>query len=59
MTDDKKKLHLCNWKDVCKPNKVGGLGHWHAKDSNLTFLSKLGWGLIHHKDELWVKVLWI
>ena len=56
-TEGKRKLHLCSWRDVCKPKKAGGLGLRYAKDSNIALLSKLGWSLIHNRDELWVKIL--
>lgn len=36
---------------------MGGLGIRHAKYSIFAFMSKLGWGLIHNHDKLWVKVL--
>lgn len=60
--NNQRKIHLCKWDDVCRPKYAGGLGLRHAKYSNLassssSFLSKLGWGLIHNKDELQVKVL--
>ena len=42
---------------MCRPKASGGLGFHHARDVNLAFLSKLGWGLIHTRDELWVQVL--
>ena len=55
--EGKKKIHLCKWDDVCRPKRIGGLGLQHAKYSNLAFMAKLGWGLVHQRDELWVKVL--
>ena len=35
----------------------GGFGLRHARNINLAFTSKLGWGLIHKRDELWVQVI--
>ena len=51
------KLHLVSWSNVCQPKSAGGLGLRPARVVNSTFLSKLGWGLIHKRDELWVQVL--
>ena len=33
------------------------MGLRHARDVNLAFMSKLGWRLIHSRDDLWVNVL--
>ena len=51
------KVHLVSWDKVCQDKELGGLGLRHARDTNLAFMSKLGWGLIHKWDELWVQVL--
>ena len=48
---------MCRWEDMCHPKGAEGLGLRHAKTSNLAFMSKLGWGLIYNRDDLWVKVL--
>ena len=53
----KKKLHLCKWDLICKPKTAGGLSLRYTKDSNLAFMTKLGWNLVQNRDELWVKVL--
>ena len=52
-----RKLHQCKCEVVWHPKWFGGLGLHHDEFSNLAFMSKLGWGLIHHREELWVKVL--
>ena len=49
---------MCNWEKVCTPKGVGGLGFRQAQILNLSYMSKLGWNLVHNHDELWVKVLW-
>ena len=51
------KLHLVTWDNVCRDKNAGGLGLQYARHLNLAFMSKLGWGLIHKRDELWVQVL--
>ena len=42
---------------MCQLKLVGGLGLRQARNVNLAFLSKLGWNLIHRRDELWVQAL--
>ena len=56
-TEGIRKLHLVAWDKICQEKKIGGLGLRHARNVNLSFMSKLGWGLIHKRDELWVQVL--
>ena len=33
------------------------MGLRHMKETNITFMAKVGWGLISRKDDLWVKVV--
>ena len=56
-TTTRQKHHLVSWSNICQPKSVGGLGLRLAQAVNSAFLSKLGWGLIHKRDELWVQVL--
>ncbi|CAL5422878.1 unnamed protein product [Camellia sinensis] len=53
----KRKVHLVNWKQVCKSKQEGGLGIKRAEDHNLALLTKLGWKLISDKDTQWSAVL--
>ncbi|KAM2637494.1 hypothetical protein EV1_021984 [Malus domestica] len=55
-TDQKKKVHLCQWSMVCKPKSKGGLGIKRACVMNQALLAKLGWR-IHAKDSgLWSQI---
>lgn len=38
-----RKLHLVNWKDICKPKHKGGLGLDNIYSKNLALLSKWWW----------------
>ena len=42
---------------MCQPKSKGGLGLRHVTNTNIAFMAKVGWGLIHKKDELQVKVI--
>ena len=53
----KRKLRLVPWNQVCQNKQLGGLSLRHARNVNLAFMRKLGSGLIHKRDELWVQVL--
>ncbi|KAF7844997.1 ribonuclease H [Senna tora] len=35
----------------------GGLGLRHLKHQNTAFMTKLGWGLVNQRDELWARIL--
>lgn len=41
-TDQKKKVHLCQWSMVCRPKSKGGLGIKRACVINHALLAKLG-----------------
>ncbi|XP_028066585.1 uncharacterized protein LOC114269469 [Camellia sinensis] len=56
-TEDRKKVHLVNWQQVCKSKRNGGLGIRQARVQNLALISKLGWKLTINSDELWCKIL--
>ncbi|GMQ00802.1 hypothetical protein CsSME_00047717 [Camellia sinensis var. sinensis] len=56
-TEDRKKVHLVNWQQVCKSKSNGGLGIRQARVQNLALISKLGWKLTINSDELWCKIL--
>ncbi|KAJ7964039.1 Ribonuclease H [Quillaja saponaria] len=53
----KKKVHLVNWRQVCLPKTMGGLGLKDMNQVNLSLLAKLGWRLIRENYSLWAKVL--
>ncbi|CAN1182979.1 Putative ribonuclease H protein At1g65750 [Linum perenne] len=52
-----RKIHLLNWKSVCRPKSDGGLGIRSAREMNSAFLMKLCWGMMKCPDELWARVL--
>ena len=55
-TEEKKKVHLVNWKKVCKPKREGGLG-LRSCNNNLANIAKLGWNLVKGNNCLWTSVL--
>ena len=44
-TEEKNKLSLVNWEEVCKPKEKGGLGVRRLRDLNKAILTKIGWRL--------------
>ena len=44
-SEEKNKLSLVNWEEVCKPKAKGGLGIRKMKDLNKALLTKIGWRL--------------
>ncbi|GMQ02192.1 hypothetical protein CsSME_00048543 [Camellia sinensis var. sinensis] len=55
--EGRKKVHLVNWKQVCKAKQEGGLGLRRAEDQNIALLAKLGWKFNSDPDTIWTKVL--
>ena len=56
-SEGRRKKHLCNWDRVCTPKLANGSGLCQSQHMNAAFLSKMGWGLIQNRDDLWAKVL--
>ena len=54
---DQNKIAWVSWKSVCLPKERGGLGLKDIKSFNTALLGKWEWNLMHHKGELWAKVL--
>ena len=54
--DNHKKWPLVDWKNVCKPKEVGGLGLHDPLDVNKARGSKIRWKLINHEEEPWAKI---
>lgn len=50
--EDKRKIHLVNWNEVCQARDNGGLGLRKAKDFNDAFLAKLAWHMETKQDKL-------
>ena len=40
-TEEKRKMHMVNWRTVTLPKDLGGLGLHSMKDRNLAILAKL------------------
>lgn len=50
--NNKQKIHLHSWTDVCQPRKHGGLGIKIIKPTNKAFLMKLAWGIVTERGSL-------
>lgn len=48
-----KRDHMVNWKDVCRPKLLGGLGIGHIKEINLVLIGKWHWRFSTELDNLW------
>ncbi|GKU89943.1 hypothetical protein SLEP1_g4011 [Rubroshorea leprosula] len=56
-SDVANKQHLVNWRTVCRPRHLGGLGLRSAKENNQVLISKLGWQLISNQNKPWCRAL--
>ncbi|XP_024190144.1 uncharacterized protein LOC112194121 [Rosa chinensis] len=52
-SDDKRKIHLVNWDNVCKPKNRGGLGIKRTTDMNKAMLAKVSWRILQNDDGFW------
>ncbi|CAL2271836.1 unnamed protein product [Prunus armeniaca] len=50
-TNNTSKIHLINWKQVCKPKVAGGLGIKRSAWMNQALLAKTGWRLLQHEQD--------
>lgn len=41
-----------NWKDICKPKELGGLGFKSFFNMNRVLLTKLGWNLASNSNKI-------
>ncbi|XP_062089422.1 uncharacterized protein LOC133795953 [Humulus lupulus] len=55
--DNRSKLHLTNWDQVCLPKQMGGVGFKNSVKWNMVLLAKYIWVVSTKQDVLWVK--WI
>ena len=55
-TKNEKKIHWINWKKLCNPKEMGGMGFRDIHALNLALLAKQTWWLIHQNHSLffWV-----
>lgn len=55
--DKQNYLTLCNFESLCIPKNVGGLGFRGFAEFNGELVAKLGWKILHEKENSWVKVV--
>ncbi|KAH1073528.1 hypothetical protein J1N35_025856 [Gossypium stocksii] len=55
--NERRKVALVSWNEVCKPVEKGGLGIRQLHDQNRLFLLKIGFQLVSKTDSLWVQIL--
>ncbi|KAL6228485.1 hypothetical protein ACLB2K_002435 [Fragaria x ananassa] len=55
-SNEKKKIHLVNWKSVCKPKHRGGLGLKKTADMNQAMLAKASWRIFQNDHGLWADI---
>ncbi|KAH1081881.1 hypothetical protein J1N35_021642 [Gossypium stocksii] len=55
--NERRKVALVSWNEVCKPVEKCGLGIRQLHDQNMLFLLKLGFQLVSKTDSLWVQIL--
>lgn len=53
------KRLLCwkNWKWMCLPKKIKGLGFWNLKQFNSALLMKQGWRLLQDNNSFWARLI--
>ena len=51
-TKNEKKIHWINWKKLCNPKEMGGMGFRDIHALNLALLAKQTWWLIHQNRSL-------
>lgn len=56
-TESRRKIHLVDWKGLCKHKDVGGLGVRKAASMNKALLMKLAWRFMQDAGSLWVIML--
>ncbi|KAA3480785.1 reverse transcriptase [Gossypium australe] len=54
---NRKGIHWCAWKDLCRLKEDGGLGFRNLKNFNVALLAKQGWRLINYPNSLLARVL--
>jgi hypothetical protein len=47
--EEKKKIHLVKWEQICKPKICGGLGLKRTALINHALLAKTGWRILQEK----------
>lgn len=52
-----KRIHWCDWQNMCKLKKDGGMGFRDMRIFNIALLAKQGWSLINYPNSLVASVL--
>lgn len=52
-----KKDHLVNWKEVCRPKLMGGLGIGKIKERNMVLMGMWLWRFSMEQDSLWYSTI--
>ncbi|KAL5842272.1 hypothetical protein ACOSQ3_012875 [Xanthoceras sorbifolium] len=55
--ENRRPIYLINWKTVCLPKYLGGLGVKQMEPLNQALLAKLSWRLLHGEDSLWCSMI--
>ena len=55
---NKRKYHMVNWQDICKPKDLGGLGVINTKLMKTALMLKWIWKLFTEQDDrpLWLRL---
>ena len=56
-TEGNRKWPLLDWKTICTPKAIRGLGLWDPLDNNKVISAKIWWRWVNNEEELWDK-LW-
>ncbi|XP_019197687.1 PREDICTED: uncharacterized protein LOC109191482 [Ipomoea nil] len=56
-SEGSRKIHLISWDVVTQSKQCGGPGIRRLREMNQAFLAKLGWRMLHEKDNLWFNSL--
>ena len=55
--EDKKKVDLISWSNICKPKETGGLGIKNLEWQNEALGAKQVWKLYQERDRTWARIL--